>query len=58
MFALCFTPAFQAKTLAATILQKYSLRVLPGADTSYRLTIVLAMKHGLPMTVKPRNNCF
>ncbi len=48
----------EAKVLASAILQRYSLRVVPGADLSYRISVVLALKHGLPMTVRARNNDF
>ena len=46
----------EAKVLASAILQRYSLRVLPTADLSYRMSVVLALKHGLPVTVRPRQN--
>jgi len=45
----------EIKVLASAILQRFSLRLCPGADLSYRISILLAIKHGLPMLVRSRS---
>ena len=45
----------QAKVLTASILRAgFQLRAKPDHDPAYKLTIILSMTHGLPMTVQRR----
>lgn len=46
----------EAKVVASAILSKFSLRMVPGHDTSYRVSVVLSMKNGLKMTVRRRED--
>ncbi|XP_010528076.1 PREDICTED: cytochrome P450 86B1-like [Tarenaya hassleriana] len=54
---LCLGRTFaylQMKMVAASILWRYSIKVVPGHVVFPRVTTTLYMKHGLKVTVKPR----
>jgi cytochrome P450 len=44
----------EGKTLAANILQTFRIKVRPGFEVTQRVAPVLAMLHGLPVTVEYR----
>jgi len=47
---------YEAKMLLAMLLPKYKFVRVAGHDPSYKLSIILQMKHGLPCHVVPRKS--
>jgi cytochrome P450 len=45
----------ESKTCATAILRRFTLREKEGHDPMYKITIVMSMKHGLPVTVHERD---
>lgn len=45
----------EAKMCLAQLLPKFRFRLVEGADLSYKISIILQLLHGLPMTVSPRD---
>jgi len=44
----------EAKMCLAQLLPKFKFRVVDGADLSYKISIILQLQHGLPMTISLR----
>jgi cytochrome P450 len=56
-FRLCLGKSMainEAKVVVASVLRRFKLRMKAGHDPHYKVTVVLAMKHGLPVSVKDR----
>lgn len=56
---LCIGKKFaymQMKMVAASVLLRYSIRVAEGYIAIPKMSTTLYMKHGLPVTVRPRSN--
>ena len=56
-FRLCLgrgMALMNAKTLTSSVLRLFRLRTKAGHDATYRLSIVMTQKNGLPVTVHAR----
>ena len=52
---LCLGRLMEAKIFILTLLSKYDFQVNPGQNITYRPGLLLNLKNGLKITLKPRN---